>query len=65
MADITAKLDARKALKTVTLVVDVRMTHMRVVNFRLRIAVMVVRLAAWIAGTGIRINRTDVDEASS
>lgn len=55
MANLTARVNARRLLaQHVTLHVSV--TGMRLVKWRLRCAVPLLRLAAWIAGVGINLD---------
>lgn len=57
MAD-KVELDIRETIRrSITMDVEVRITHFRSVKIRLWIAVQLCRLAAWIGGYGLKINQ--------
>ncbi|NLD42335.1 MAG: hypothetical protein GX657_02455 [Chloroflexi bacterium] len=50
-----ATLDTRRLMRQVTLQVHVRRTHVREYRARMWLAVRLIRLAAWVLGSGIDV----------
>jgi hypothetical protein len=60
MAELTAKIPISKVTKEVTM--QVRVTGFRSFKFRLWIATLLIRLAAFVAGMGIEVNLEELSD---
>lgn len=61
MAEATASVDVSKVMRNVTVEVKVQLRGLRWAKMRMRLAVLVFRLGAWVAGVGFRL----VDEGDT
>ena len=53
----TLTIDARRYAEDVVLQVDVRVVNLRMVRFRIRLALWLCRVATWLGGIGLEINQ--------
>ena len=53
----TLTIDARRYAEDVVLQVDVRIVNLRMVRFRIRLALWLCRVAVWLGGIGLEINQ--------
>lgn len=53
----TLTIDARRYAEDVVLQVDVRIVNLKMVRFRIRLALGLCRIAVWLGGIGLEINQ--------
>ena len=53
----TLTIDARRYAEDVVLQVEVRIVNLRMVKFRIRLALWLCRIAVWLGGIGLEINQ--------
>lgn len=53
----TLTIDARRYAENIILQADVRIVNLKMVRFRIRLALWLCRIAVWLGGIGLEINQ--------